>query len=80
LTHAHPEHRLDIKPVAGTQVDLKTIIFNLPPLIKGYMRLGCFFGQGAVVDKMFNSIDMLVILPVSHINPRYFAKFGEPTN
>jgi L-ornithine Nalpha-acyltransferase len=78
--HAHPERRLAIKPVAGTQVDLKTIIFNLPPLIKGYMRLGCFFGQGAVVDEMFNSIDMLVILPVSHINPRYFAKFGEPTN
>jgi L-ornithine Nalpha-acyltransferase len=59
---------------------VRKIVSSLPPLIKGYLRLGCFFGQGAVVDEIFNTIDVLVILPVSHINPRYFTKFGEPTS
>ena len=78
--HAQPQRHLDIAQSADMQLDLKTVISNLPPLIKGYLRLGCFFGQGAVVDETFNTIDVLVILPVSHINPRYFARFGEPTN
>jgi L-ornithine Nalpha-acyltransferase len=78
--HAHPQRRLDIKPSANAQRDVRKIVSSLPPLIKGYLRLGCFFGQGAVVDEIFNTIDVLVILPVSHINPRYFTKFGEPTS
>lgn len=78
--HAQPQRRLEFAPKAIAQLDLKKIISNLPPLIKGYMRLGCFFGEGAVVDEAFNTIDVLVILPVAKINPRYFARFGEPTN
>jgi L-ornithine Nalpha-acyltransferase len=78
--YAQPERRLEIMANARAQLNVKKIITNLPPLIKGYMRLGCFFGQSAVVDEAFNTIDVLVILPVAKINPRYFAKFGEPTN
>ncbi len=63
-----------------TPTSMKRIISELPALIKGYMRLGCYFGQDAVIDDVFNTIDVLVILPVSQINPRYFARFGEPTN
>ncbi len=48
----------------------------LPPLIKGYLRLGCYIGEGAVIDAQFNTIDVLIILPVSAINPRYFSHFG----
>jgi L-ornithine Nalpha-acyltransferase len=77
---AHPQRRIDLKATVGSKQDLKSIISHVPPLIKGYMRLGCFFGDGAVMDEVFNTIDVLVILPVSNINPRYFAKFGEPTN
>jgi putative hemolysin len=51
---------------------------TLPPLIKGYLRLGCFIGEGAVVDAQFNTIDILIVLPVSAIDSRYFARFGEP--
>jgi L-ornithine Nalpha-acyltransferase len=77
---SHTQRRLVIEADGRTQHDMKAIIANLPPLIKGYMRLGCFFGQDAVVDEAFNTIDVLVILPVAKINPRYFAKFGEPTS
>ncbi len=78
--YAHPQRRIEILSNGAEKPDLKSIISNLPPLIKGYMRLGCFFGIDAVVDETFNTIDVLVILPITKINPRYFAKFGEPTN
>ena len=58
----------------------KSVITNLPPLIKGYLRLGSYFSNGVAVDHIFKTTDMLVILPVTKINPRYFARFGEPTN
>ncbi|NBX73869.1 MAG: GNAT family N-acetyltransferase, partial [Alphaproteobacteria bacterium] len=31
---------------------------NLPPLIKGYLRVGAFVGDGAVVDHQFNTTDV----------------------
>ncbi|HEY5363112.1 MAG TPA: GNAT family N-acyltransferase [Aestuariivirga sp.] len=58
--------------------DAKRILAGLPPLIKGYLRLGCYIGEGCVVDQAFNTVDVLVILPVKSINPRYFARFGAP--
>ena len=60
------------------KIDVKRALVTLPPLIKGYLRLGCYIGEGAVIDEQFNTIDVLIILPVSAINPRYFAHFGAP--
>lgn len=68
----------DMNLVAEGSYDPKRVLASLPPLIKGYMRLGCYFGQGCVIDTAFNTVDVLVILPVSAINPRYFARFGAP--
>lgn len=58
--------------------DLKAAMKALPPLIKGYLRLGCYIGDGAVIDHQFNTTDVLIVLPVANINPRYFAHFGAP--
>jgi putative hemolysin len=62
--------------MAETHIDPKRAIAAMPPLIKGYLRLGARFGDGAVIDKQFNTIDVLVVLPVSDIEPRYIAHFG----
>jgi len=48
----------------------------LPPLIKGYLRLGAFFSDTVVIDKDFGTIDIAVILPVANINPRYVNYYG----
>jgi len=61
-------------------VDPKAALHALPPLIKGYLRLGATFGTGAVVDRQFGTTDVLVILPVSAINPRYIDHFGPSAN
>ncbi|HYF52940.1 MAG TPA: GNAT family N-acetyltransferase [Salinarimonas sp.] len=57
-------------------VDPKMALHALPPLIKGYLRVGATFGDGAVVDRQFNTTDVLVVLPVGAISPRYKAHFG----
>jgi putative hemolysin len=59
-------------------IDARHALRGMPPLIKGYLRLGCHVGDGAVVDYVFNTTDVLIILPVATINPRYFAYFGMP--
>jgi putative hemolysin len=61
-------------------VDPKAALHALPPLIKGYLRLGATFGTGAVIDTQFGTTDVLVILPVSAINPRYIDHFGPTAN
>ncbi|MBC7787277.1 MAG: GNAT family N-acetyltransferase [Methylophilaceae bacterium] len=46
-----------------------------PPLIKGYLRLGAYICGAPAWDPYFNTADMLVMLPLSRINPRYAAHF-----
>ncbi|MDE2383621.1 MAG: GNAT family N-acetyltransferase [Alphaproteobacteria bacterium] len=74
---AERHHPLPNVASPGAEAD-KRLLHSLPPLIKGYLRLGCYFGEGCVLDPEFNSIDVLVVLPVAQINPRYFARFGAP--
>ncbi len=69
---------VDMKIKPKDAIDQKRALHSLPPLIKGYLRLGCSIGEGAIIDHQFNTIDVLIILPVSQINPRYFEKFGKP--
>ena len=61
-------------------VDPRAALHELPPLIKGYLRLGATFGAGAVIDRQFGTTDVLVILPVSAINPRNIDHFGPTAN
>jgi len=49
---------------------------SLPPLVRGYTKIGCFVGEGAVIDHQFNTTDVFVLMPVSRISSRYSARFG----
>ena len=76
--HALPQHGATVPKLPEPAPDPKRVLAGLPPLIKGYLRLGCYIGEGCVVDHAFNTVDVLIILPVKAINPRYFARFGAP--
>lgn len=58
-------------------IDAKRAIRALPPLIRGYLRLGARFAGEAVVDSEFATTDVFVILPVAAIARRYLARYGE---
>ena len=66
--------------MAKEALNPKAALHALPPLIKGYLRLGGFVGDGAVVDHQFGTTDVLIILPVSVISPRYVEHFGPTAN
>jgi L-ornithine Nalpha-acyltransferase len=70
--------RIEMDRLPRDKLNSREALRQLPPLIKGYLRLGSYIGDGAVIDEQFNTIDVLIILPVSAINPRYFSHFGAP--
>jgi putative hemolysin len=59
-----------------SELDAKTALRSLPPLIKGYLRLGASFGDGAVIDRQFGTTDVFVLLRTSEIAERYLHYFG----
>src|SRR3546814_11606455 len=48
---ALPERYVDMNMLPAEAIDKKQARAALPPLIKGYLRLGGFVGDGAVVDR-----------------------------
>ncbi|MFZ2100233.1 MAG: GNAT family N-acetyltransferase [Oricola sp.] len=57
-------------------IDMKAALSAMPPLIKGYLRLGAKFADTAVADRAFGTTDVMVILPVSTISERYVRYYG----
>ncbi len=76
---AHAHLYQDMNRVAKDNINVRAAMRQMPPLIKGYLRLGAFVGDGAVIDTQFGTTDVLIVLPVEKINPRYFEYFGAPT-
>ena len=56
--------------------ELKDARTRIPPLIKGYLRLGGRVGEGCVVDEQFNTIDICIVLLRRHVDTRYFRHYA----
>ena len=54
--------------------DLKTFV-KLPPLIKGYLRIGGKVSHDCFVDYKFNTIDLCVIVNTNNIDEKYKKKY-----
>ena len=71
----HRAARLGAPP---TPLDPRAAARALPPLIKGYWRLGARFSPDAVADTAFGTTDVFVVLPIEEIQDRYLAHFAPP--
>lgn len=60
-----------VDPVAG--------LAELPPLIKGYLRLGGFVGDGAVIDSQFNTTDVCIVVKSDLITEKYYRHYERRT-
>ena len=74
--NAQGAHGISLKGLVRGKADLRSAMAGMPPMIKGYLRLGAKIGPQAVVDHKFGTTDVLVILKVRQINPKYLAHFG----
>jgi L-ornithine Nalpha-acyltransferase len=73
---AHPSRQVEMNRMAKSDIDTRTAWRELPPLIKGYLRVGAYVGDGAVIDPRFGTTDVLIVLPVKAIKARYINHFG----
>ncbi len=73
---AHAGHFVDMArlPIGG--YDGRAAWRALPPLVKGYLRVGAVVGDGAFIDRRFNTVDVFMAMPVEAIAARYARRFG----
>lgn len=71
-----PDNAFQIPEFTQDPFQARKLVRQLPPLIKGYLRLGARFSRDAIIDHEFGTTDILVVLPVSEISPRYIAHYG----
>jgi len=57
-------------------INPRRALAELPPLIKGYLRLGGFVGDGAVVDHQFNTTDVLILVKTGWVTEKYREHFS----
>lgn len=65
---------MDLMPVEG--IRMREALATMPPLVKGYLRLGAMIGEGCVIDHEFGTTDVFVVLPVARISARYINYYG----
>jgi putative hemolysin len=81
LHHNHlapPDLRVRAQPGVFQSMDLvevdaldrRTAMVQVPALIKAYLRLGGFVGEGAFIDHAFNTTDVCLILDTARMNER----------
>ncbi len=73
---ARPERYTAMDMMPAEAVKAKSAIAAMPPLIKGYLRVGAMFGDGCVVDHDFRTTDVFVVLPLEHIGEKYINHYG----
>ena len=78
LVRPLPRKLTPMDSLARSELDAKRALAALPPLVKGYMRVGAKFGDGAVVDHQFGVTDVFVVMPINEIEGRYIEYFGNP--
>lgn len=82
LHHAHlapPELRVraigpDAVPmnlVAEAEIDRRQAAAAIPALIKAYLRLGGFVGEGAFVDHAFNTTDVCLVMDTEKMSAKH---------
>jgi len=62
--------------LATGDFDLGAARTKLPPLIKGYLRLGGFVGDGAVIDHGFGTTDVCIIVKTDRVTEKYYRHYA----
>ena len=68
---ALPERYVPMNRLDPATLDLRAVVQELPPLVKGYLRLGGFVGDGAVLDQQFNTTDVCIVVKTDLVTEKY---------
>ncbi|WP_171211498.1 GNAT family N-acetyltransferase [Ruegeria sp. HKCCA5426] len=67
---AQPDVFQSMNIVDADALDRRAAMVRVPALIKAYLRLGGFVGEGAFIDHTFNTTDVCLILDTARMNER----------
>ncbi len=68
---ARPEHRQEMNLMAVDQLDRRAAMAGTPALIKAYLRLGGFVGDGAWIDGAFNTTDVCLVMDTTRMSAKH---------
>lgn len=66
-----PEHFQTMDLVPADQVDRRAAMVGTPALIKAYIRLGGFVGEGAFIDRPFNTTDVCLLMDTAAMSEKH---------
>ena len=72
---ALPGRYVDMRRLPPGQVDSRRVLTTLPPLVKGYLRLGGMVGDGAVIDTQFNTTDVAIVVKTDLVTDKYIDHY-----
>jgi putative hemolysin len=68
---ALPDRYVKMDRLPKEAIDLRKALRTVPPLIKGYLRLNGFVGDGAVIDHQWGSVDIGIVVRTAGVDQRY---------
>lgn len=72
---AIPRRFVEMRQMDPALLDARAALRSLPPLIKGYLRLGGYVGDGAVLDLQFNTTDVCIVVKTDQVTKKYFDHY-----
>ena len=76
---ARPERFVDMNILPLDAINERAALRAMPPVLRGYVRTGCMIGNGAVIDHQFQTVDVFVLMPLTAVEGRYMARYGQST-
>lgn len=73
---ALPEVYVPMNKTPASEINPRRALSKLPPLIKGYLRIGGFIGDGAFIDRQWGSIDVCIIVKTDLITNKHAKHYG----
>lgn len=66
---------VNMNMTAPDAIDEKAALNALPPLLRGYLRLGAVIGDGAVIDDAFDTVDVCVVVRTDRLAEDYARRY-----
>lgn len=76
---AVPDRYVDMNRMPADAIERRKGLASVPPLIKGYLRLGGYIGDGAVIDPQFDTIDVCIVVETQNVTDRYYKHYSRKT-
>lgn len=75
--HAHPRQYVKMHRRCESSIDKRQALRQMPPLIRGYLGAGAMVGDGAVIDRSFNTVDVCVMVMLGELSASYARRYRD---